>query len=250
MPAWAGPDPQTAAVAPLPPGLDIQLLERSGDWGHVLCSNGWSAWDDARLLEPHPAAGATSRMVTEPVVDVTAALRGVSFWGWHTDFTVADQTGTQIGSGAGLGRRGQIAGSGFMLEDPQHGRVIQVRPTRDKHLIVSDGSDREIGRIGREAKGLKGRVKPNYPLEAQGAVLAQITTDTHWANRWTASDPAGAEIARITDTTKVGILRKRSATCRIEIHYPVALPLRILLLAAGAERATFRMKYYSRPRSR
>ncbi|MGC0333894.1 hypothetical protein RKD23_006884 [Streptomyces sp. SAI-170] len=49
MPAWEAPDPARPTV-PLDPLLPVQLLERSGDWGHVLCSNGWSAWVDGRLL--------------------------------------------------------------------------------------------------------------------------------------------------------------------------------------------------------
>jgi hypothetical protein len=37
---------------PLDPGLDVQVAERWGDWARVVCSNGWSAWVDGRLLEP------------------------------------------------------------------------------------------------------------------------------------------------------------------------------------------------------
>ena len=36
----------------LDPGLDVQVLERSGDWAHVRCSNGWETWVDARVLTP------------------------------------------------------------------------------------------------------------------------------------------------------------------------------------------------------
>ncbi len=40
----------TTPVAHLDPGLDVVLLERSGDWGHVRCTNGWETWVDARAL--------------------------------------------------------------------------------------------------------------------------------------------------------------------------------------------------------
>ncbi|MFJ5774109.1 hypothetical protein [Streptomyces sp. NPDC093094] len=69
MPAWETPDPARPTV-PLDPLLPVQLLERRGDWGHVLCSNGWAAWVDGRLLvsvpqDPPPAgppaAGADPR---------------------------------------------------------------------------------------------------------------------------------------------------------------------------------------------
>ncbi|MFC4512653.1 hypothetical protein [Streptomyces ehimensis] len=53
LPTWATPD---AAVPsePLDPLLPVRLLARRGDWGQVLCSNGWSAWVDARLLVTLP----------------------------------------------------------------------------------------------------------------------------------------------------------------------------------------------------
>lgn len=52
LPAWpttnAGPDP----VATLDPDLDVEVLEWSGDWARVRCSNGWEAWIDGRPLIP------------------------------------------------------------------------------------------------------------------------------------------------------------------------------------------------------
>ncbi|MFF0433950.1 hypothetical protein ACFYU9_17200 [Streptomyces sp. NPDC004327] len=54
LPAWEAPDP-AVPTAPLDALLPVQLLDRVGDWGQVLCSNGWSAWVDARLLVSVPA---------------------------------------------------------------------------------------------------------------------------------------------------------------------------------------------------
>lgn len=53
MPAWEAPDPARPTVA-LDPLLPVQLVERRGDWGHVVCSNGWDAWVDGRLLVAVP----------------------------------------------------------------------------------------------------------------------------------------------------------------------------------------------------
>ena len=50
LPAYTAPDPTQAPVAQLDPGLDVQLLERRADWAHIVCSNGWEAWVDARRL--------------------------------------------------------------------------------------------------------------------------------------------------------------------------------------------------------
>lgn len=49
MATWSAPD-ATMPSAPLDPLLPVQVLERRGDWALALCSNGWSAWVDGRLL--------------------------------------------------------------------------------------------------------------------------------------------------------------------------------------------------------
>ncbi|WP_328924299.1 hypothetical protein OG429_06345 [Streptomyces sp. NBC_00190] len=60
LPAWEEPD-VSRPTEPLDPFLPVQLLSRRGDWGEILCSNGWSAWVDGRLLitvpQPPPTAG-------------------------------------------------------------------------------------------------------------------------------------------------------------------------------------------------
>ncbi|MFD9475296.1 MULTISPECIES: hypothetical protein [Streptomyces] len=60
LPAWEGPD-VTRPTVPLDAFLPVQLLSRRGEWGEVLCANGWSAWVDGRLLvavpQPPPTAG-------------------------------------------------------------------------------------------------------------------------------------------------------------------------------------------------
>ncbi|MFG2651920.1 hypothetical protein [Streptomyces sp. NPDC048436] len=54
LPAWEVPD-ATRPTAPLDALLPVQLVDRLGDWGQVVCANGWSAWLDARLLIAVPA---------------------------------------------------------------------------------------------------------------------------------------------------------------------------------------------------
>ncbi|MEU9859853.1 hypothetical protein AB0D99_03200 [Streptomyces sp. NPDC047971] len=53
LPAWEAPDPGLPTV-PLDAFLPVELLQRVGDWGQILCSNGWDAWVDARLLVSVP----------------------------------------------------------------------------------------------------------------------------------------------------------------------------------------------------
>jgi hypothetical protein len=49
LPTWAGPDPSEPS-AWLDALLPVQVVDRQGDWAHVLCANGWAAWADGRLL--------------------------------------------------------------------------------------------------------------------------------------------------------------------------------------------------------
>jgi len=53
--AWEKPDPSLQPVAELAEGLEVQVTERTGDWAHIVCDNGWAAWTDGReLVEVKP----------------------------------------------------------------------------------------------------------------------------------------------------------------------------------------------------
>ena len=47
---WSRPDGSLPNGPEIPAGLELELVERLGDWADVRCSNGWSAWVDARAL--------------------------------------------------------------------------------------------------------------------------------------------------------------------------------------------------------
>ncbi|MFF4169499.1 hypothetical protein [Streptomyces sp. NPDC001744] len=69
LPAWEAPDP-ALPTAPLDAFLPVCLEERAGDWGRIRCSNGWTAWVDARLLvgvpDDPPAAGRPLTRTADP----------------------------------------------------------------------------------------------------------------------------------------------------------------------------------------
>ncbi|ARF59822.1 hypothetical protein B1H19_31665 [Streptomyces gilvosporeus] len=69
MAAWSAPDAARPTV-PLDPLLPVQVVDRRGDWALALCSNGWSAWVDGRLLlsvpRDPPAAGAPPARTADP----------------------------------------------------------------------------------------------------------------------------------------------------------------------------------------
>ncbi|MEV8318543.1 hypothetical protein AB0Q95_30750 [Streptomyces sp. NPDC059900] len=65
LPAWEAPD-ANRPTSPLDALLPVQVAERLGDWGRIVCANGWSAWVDARLLiavprDPPPAGQPLTR---------------------------------------------------------------------------------------------------------------------------------------------------------------------------------------------
>ncbi|MER7667151.1 hypothetical protein ABTY61_01645 [Kitasatospora sp. NPDC096128] len=77
---WTAPDPARPS-ARLDPLLPVRLIARQGDWAQVLCSNGWTAWVDGRLLialpHPPPAAGGPPARTADPrpaLAEAEAAL--------------------------------------------------------------------------------------------------------------------------------------------------------------------------------
>ncbi|MGW7368242.1 hypothetical protein ACWGI8_33705 [Streptomyces sp. NPDC054841] len=66
---WEAPDINRPS-APLDPFLPVELVDRRGDWGQILCANGWSAWVDGRLLiavpQAPPAAGQPLARTADP----------------------------------------------------------------------------------------------------------------------------------------------------------------------------------------
>ncbi|WJV50234.1 hypothetical protein [Streptomyces flavofungini] len=69
LPAWEAPDADRPTT-PLDALLPVQLVDRLGDWGRIVCANGWSAWVDGRLLvavpQAPPAAGHRLARTADP----------------------------------------------------------------------------------------------------------------------------------------------------------------------------------------
>lgn len=69
LPAWETPDMSRPTVA-LDAFLPVRLLSRRGEWGEILCANGWSAWVDGRLLltvpQPPPTGGRPLMRTEDP----------------------------------------------------------------------------------------------------------------------------------------------------------------------------------------
>ncbi|WP_433730528.1 SH3 domain-containing protein [Nocardia sp. CA-129566] len=65
MAAWASPDPRFGPITSIDPGVELQILERAGDWAHIACNNGWTAWVDGRAMQPLTLPRAAPRTPTD-----------------------------------------------------------------------------------------------------------------------------------------------------------------------------------------
>ena len=70
MDSWPRPDPSAVAGPRIGGGLEVQVVDRLGDWAKVMFDNGWTAWVDGRLLVARGAA---------PAVRATPAAAGATF---------------------------------------------------------------------------------------------------------------------------------------------------------------------------
>lgn len=50
MDSWPRPDPQVSRGPRINGDLEVQIVERQGDWANVVFTNGWAAWVDGRQL--------------------------------------------------------------------------------------------------------------------------------------------------------------------------------------------------------
>ncbi|MFJ4569509.1 hypothetical protein ACIP4U_38860 [Streptomyces caelestis] len=134
MPAWEAPDPARPTVD-LDPLLPVQLLERQGDWGHVLCFNGWSAWVDGRRLvavpqdppaadgpltrsaDPRPLLARTQEALARYRSAVEALADGLDRESFH-----ARTRGLRIGV--------VVDGESVWLYDAAHGHWVYAEGTR------------------------------------------------------------------------------------------------------------------------
>jgi hypothetical protein len=69
--AWVQPEAASPPTAHIDARVELQLVERYGDWAHIECSNGWRAWVDSRLLAPVTLATAAqprSRSALNPAI--------------------------------------------------------------------------------------------------------------------------------------------------------------------------------------
>ncbi|MET9508688.1 hypothetical protein ABZX62_09475 [Streptomyces flavidovirens] len=127
--AWEEPD-VSRPTEPLDPLLPVQLIGRRGDWGQILCANGWSAWVDGRLLvsvpqEP-PAAEQPMARTADPRPLLARVEESVSQYRRAAEDLTAGRT-----DGEGFRRRTRglrvgmvVEGESVWLYDAEHERWV------------------------------------------------------------------------------------------------------------------------------
>ncbi|MEU9991152.1 hypothetical protein AB0E10_31000 [Streptomyces sp. NPDC048045] len=129
LPAWEAPDPERPTV-PLDPLLPVELVERSGDWGHIRCANGWAAWVDGRHLvavpqDPPATEGATTATADPRPLLAAAAKALAGYRSAVEDLAEGGLDGRTFQDRTRALRIGIVVdGESMWLYDPDEGRWL------------------------------------------------------------------------------------------------------------------------------
>ncbi|GGU46516.1 hypothetical protein GCM10010211_07560 [Streptomyces albospinus] len=141
---WAAPD-ATRPLVPLDPLLPVQVVERRGDWALALCSNGWSAWVDGRLLlsVPHgpPAAGQPAARTADPRPLLGTAEDALGRYRQLVDELLAGQL-----DGESFGARTRGTRVGVVVD----GDAVWLYDARHERWCYCDGAALQTFAVARE----------------------------------------------------------------------------------------------------
>lgn len=135
LPAWESPDPSRPTV-PLDALLPVQLIDRLGDWGRVVCANGWSAWVDGRLLiavpQAPPAAGSPLTRTADPRPLLARIEEALTRYRSAAEDLAAGRLDGQSFRGRTQGQRIGVVvdGESLWLYDGEHERWVYCDGTR------------------------------------------------------------------------------------------------------------------------
>lgn len=180
---------------------------------------------------------------TEPVLVVNQKAKLIEL---SNQYAVFDGQGRQIGSVNQVGQstakkvlRALTNIDQFLthrLDVTDMAGTVQLRLTRPAKVfkstvVVSDGADREIGRIVQE--NMIGKI--HFRLESGGQVFGAIRAENWRAWNFRIEDAGGTEVARITKTWE-GVAKTLFTTADnyvVQIHQQLTEPLRSLVVAAA-----------------
>ncbi len=190
-----------------------------------------------------PVAGGGGTLLDEPILVVNQKAKLIEL---NNQYSVFDQHGTQI---AAVNQVGQSTAKKVMrlvssidqfmthhLEITDAAGQVVLKITRPRKVIkstvvVSDGQDREIGRVVQQ--NMVGKI--NFGLEANGHPLGAIKAENWRAWNFRIEDNAGNEIARITKTWE-GLAKTMFTTADnyvLQVHHRPLEPLNSLVVASA-----------------
>jgi len=188
-------------------------------------------------------AGGTGSVFDEPILVVNQKAKLIEL---NNQYSVFDQRGNKI---AAVNQVGQSAAKKMLrlvssldqffthkLEVTDNAGQVLLRLTRPAKvfkstIVVSDGHDREIGRIVQEK--MIGKI--NFGLEANGQRVGGIYGENWRAWNFRIEDAQGTEVARITKTFE-GVLKTAFTTADnyvVQIHGRQPDPLNSLIVASA-----------------
>jgi hypothetical protein len=135
LPAWETPDP-SRPTAPLDALLPVELADRLGDWGRVVCANGWSAWVDGRLLvavpQGPPAATSPLARTADPRPLLARAEAALAEYRRGAEELASGQLDGEAFRVRTQGRRIGVVvdGESLWLYDAEHERWVYCDGTR------------------------------------------------------------------------------------------------------------------------
>jgi uncharacterized protein YxjI len=190
-----------------------------------------------------PVEGGGGGILTEPILVVNQKAKIIEL---NNQYSVFDQHGSKIATVQQVGQsaakkvlRLVASVDQFMthhLEITDHTGQVVLKLTRPRKfvkstVIVSDATDREIGRIVQQnAIG-----KINFSLEADGRQLGTIRAENWRAWNFRIEDAGGTEIARVTKTWE-GLAKTMFTTADnyvLQISHRAAEPLNSLVVASA-----------------
>ncbi|WP_240660095.1 hypothetical protein [Streptomyces sp. WAC 01529] len=143
LPAWEAPDVERPTT-PLDALLPVQLVDRLGDWGRIVCANGWSAWVDGRLLlavprDPPGASGPLTR-TADPRPLLTRTEDALGRYRRAVEELAGGGDGESFRRGThGLRVGVVVEGESLWLYDADHERWVYCDGTRLSTYAATEG---------------------------------------------------------------------------------------------------------------
>jgi uncharacterized protein YxjI len=190
-----------------------------------------------------PVAGGGGGILTEPILIVNQKAKLIEL---NNQYSVFDQHGNQVAAVNQVGQSAtkkvlrlvssfdQFMTHQLQVTDPAGHVVLQItrpRKVMKSTVIVSDGDDREIGRVVQQ--NMIGKI--NFGLEANGHQLGAIKAENWRAWNFRIEDSAGNEVARITKTWE-GLAKTMFTSADnyvLQIHARQSEPLNSLIVASA-----------------